>query len=128
MNPRNHASPPTLQAGNRIFHQSANIVWPKDRSWCIHTEIDLMCTYVGGPESLIVKILGSPRLEAHVAHPQDEFWAHDPVNGPGLELGDRIGLVLDNETVEVGLGERIALRVNGLLQRISGRSGVIRRS
>lgn len=114
--------------GNRIFHQSANVVWPEDRSWCLHTEIDLMCTYVGGPESLILKILGSPCLEAHVAHPQDEFWAQDPVNGLGLEAGDRIGLIVGDDPVERSLGERIALGVHGLLQRIGGRSGVIRMS
>jgi len=112
--------------GDPSFYQTANIVWPEDRSWCVHTEIDLMCTYVGGPESLILKILGSPRLEAHAADPRDGFWEHDPVNGPGCESRDRIGLIPGNDPFEVGLGERVARVVHGLLQRIRGRSGVIR--
>ncbi len=112
--------------GDQSSYQTANIVWPEDRSWCLHTESDLMCTYVGGPESLIAKILSNPWLEAHVAHPRDAFWKHDPVNGPGLESGDRMGLIPGNYPVEVGLGERVAQGAHGLLQRISGRSGKIR--
>ena len=114
--------------GDRTFYQPANIVWPEEQSWCVHTEIDLKCTYVGGPESLIIKILGSPHLEAHVAHARDAFWEHDPVNGPGLEPGDRIGLILGNDPFEASLRERVARRMLGLLQRIRGRSGVIRMS
>ena len=77
-------------SGDQSFYQTANIVWPEDRSCCVKSETDLICTYVGGPESLIVKILGSPHLDAHVAHPRDAFWESDPVNGPGRESGDRI--------------------------------------
>ena len=33
--------------------QTANMVWPDDRSWCLATGIDLNTTYIGGPARLI---------------------------------------------------------------------------
>jgi hypothetical protein len=51
--------------------QSPNIWWPADASWCVATEIDLPCTYVGGDRALIDDLLVDPRLEAWEASLDD---------------------------------------------------------
>jgi hypothetical protein len=40
-----------------------NLMWPKDRSWCAVTDIDLDSTYVGGSADLIQEIVTSSELE-----------------------------------------------------------------
>jgi hypothetical protein len=50
---------------------SPNIFWPDDRSWCVATEIDLFCTYVGGSRALIDDLLADERLEVWEAHLDD---------------------------------------------------------
>jgi len=47
-----------------LFWQSASLWWPKDRSWCVATDIDLMCTYVGASIPCIEEILADKRVEA----------------------------------------------------------------
>jgi hypothetical protein len=44
--------------------QSANLWWPADRAWCVVTDIDLRCTYVGGSSACIAELLGTPGLES----------------------------------------------------------------
>jgi hypothetical protein len=56
--------------------QSPNIFWPDDVSWCVATEIDLYCTYVGGSRALIDDLLADQRLEVWEAHLEDPV-AHD---------------------------------------------------
>ena len=51
--------------------QSANLWWPADRSWCVVTDIDLMCSYVGGTAACIAELLGTPGIEAVPAAPED---------------------------------------------------------
>jgi hypothetical protein len=50
---------------------SPNIFWPDDLSWCVATEIDLFCTYVGGSRALIDELLADKRLEVWEAHLDD---------------------------------------------------------
>jgi hypothetical protein len=50
---------------------SPNIFWPDDVSWCVATEIDLFCTYVGGSRALIDDLLADERLEVWEAHLDD---------------------------------------------------------
>jgi hypothetical protein len=50
---------------------SPNLVWPDDVSWCVATEIDLFCTYVGGSRALIDELLADDRLEVWEAHLED---------------------------------------------------------
>ena len=50
---------------------SPNIFWPNDGSWCVATEIDLFCTYVGGSRALIDELLADERLEVWEAHLDD---------------------------------------------------------
>ena len=45
-------------------HQTANLAWPEDRSWCLATEIDAEVTYVGGRKELFSAILEEPGLES----------------------------------------------------------------
>jgi hypothetical protein len=56
---------------NWFLPQSPNIFWPHDVSWCVATEIDLFCTYVGGSRALIDELLADERLEVWEAHLDD---------------------------------------------------------
>ena len=46
-----------------VWSNSPNIWWPKDRSWCVATDIDLCHTYIGGSRECIEAILSHPELE-----------------------------------------------------------------
>ena len=59
--------------------QSANIWWPADRAWCVVSDIDLRCTYVGGSATCIGELLAAPGLETAPADAADRV-AVDPVN------------------------------------------------
>jgi hypothetical protein len=56
--------------------QSPNLFWPDDASWCVATEIDLYCTYLGGSRALIDELLADERLEVWEANLDDPV-AHD---------------------------------------------------
>lgn len=47
-----------------FFPQSPNLWWPRDRAWCVATDVDLDSTYVGGSARLIADLTDGPRLEA----------------------------------------------------------------
>lgn len=47
-----------------FFPQSPNLWWPRDRAWCVATDVDLDSTYVGGSARLIADLTSGPRLEA----------------------------------------------------------------
>jgi hypothetical protein len=51
--------------------QTPNLWWPSDRAWCVATEIDLPCTYIGGPSAMIELLLSDERIEALPAAPGD---------------------------------------------------------
>jgi hypothetical protein len=61
---------------NWFLPHSPNIFWPNDLSWCVASEIDLFCTYVGGSRALIDDLLADERLEVWEAHLNDPI-AHD---------------------------------------------------
>jgi hypothetical protein len=52
--------------------------WPDDRAWVVVTEIDFGCTYVGGSDETIERLLAHPGLEAWAAQLSDRFT--DPLN------------------------------------------------
>lgn len=63
------------------FRQSAGLWWPRDRAWCVVTEIDLMWTYVGGSVDCIEAILSDDRLESWPATLDDRVDIHgDRIN------------------------------------------------
>ena len=62
---------------------SPNIWWPRDRAWCVTTDIDLFDTFVGGSKECIEAVLGSPDLEA-------------------LATTLDAGISLDGDTINVG--------------------------
>ena len=64
--------PPDIEQ-NKVHYQSANMVWPEDRSWCLATEIDLPCTFISGSRELISSVLNEPHLEARIVLPGDRF-------------------------------------------------------
>lgn len=70
---------------------TANLIWPDDARWCIATEIDHMCTYVGGSQELISKVLHHEGLESYEAYPDDHAWL-DTVNPPSENTEDVIGI------------------------------------
>ncbi|MGH8919035.1 MAG: hypothetical protein ACRD0H_12055, partial [Actinomycetes bacterium] len=47
-------SGPLLSA---VMFRSANLWWPDDRSWCVATEVDMDCTYVGGSAECVADLL-----------------------------------------------------------------------
>ena len=76
---------------------SPNLWWPDDRAWCVASEIDLASTYVGGSVALINDVLGSPRLEAQPASPDEDFRQRLPEwLAPALQ--DAVNEVLDSGT------------------------------
>lgn len=67
-------------------HQSANLVWPEDRSWCVHTEIDFNTTYIAGTQALVDDLLACEALEAFQVDPSDGVsYAADTVNPKPLD-------------------------------------------
>ena len=50
--------------GEGGWFQSPTLWWPDDRSWFVHTEIDAMCTYVGGSRDMIDSLVGQQILES----------------------------------------------------------------
>ena len=60
-----------------------NIWWPKDRAWCVATDIDLFDSYVGGTEDCIKAILNNPALEALPTTPDARVdLLADEINAP----------------------------------------------
>ena len=52
-------------------HQTPNLWWPNDRSWCVASEIDFCSTYIGGSPALVERLLRDERLEAIPARLED---------------------------------------------------------
>lgn len=48
-----------------------NLVWPADRAWLCHTDVDGLSTYVGGTAAAIDAVLRHPGLEALAVQPND---------------------------------------------------------
>lgn len=65
--------------------QTANLVWPDDRAWCLATEIDSEVTYVGGSEELIAAVLGSEELETRAVSPKARLLGFHNVLQPVVE-------------------------------------------
>ncbi len=64
-----------------FWRQSASLIWPPDRSWCVATEIDWDSTLVAGSDLLIDAVLTEPDLEAlEVDYHDDLSQAGDVVN------------------------------------------------
>jgi hypothetical protein len=49
------------------WYQSANIVWPADRSWCLAMEIDFFTAYMGCSRSVADLLLSNRRIECSIA-------------------------------------------------------------
>ena len=62
---------------------SPNIWWPKDRSWCVATDIDLCHTCIGGSRECIEAILSHPDLETlPTALDASTYLISDTINAP----------------------------------------------
>lgn len=63
------------------FDQRAHLWWPRDRSWCVATDVDLMTTYVAGSVECIGAVLAEGELESFpVTADQKVTWDSDTVN------------------------------------------------
>ena len=47
-----------------VWSKSQDLWWPRDRSWCVGTDIDLCYTYIGSGRECIEAVLNHPYLEA----------------------------------------------------------------
>jgi hypothetical protein len=55
--------------------------WPKDASWCVGTDVDLMTTYVGASGAAIEALLADDQLEVlAVPDSQSVTWQADTIN------------------------------------------------
>lgn len=68
-----------LSLSERV-RQTPNIWWPMDRSWCVVSDVDLDCTYVGGTADAIEAILSDIDLEVLPARLTDR--RQTPPSGP----------------------------------------------
>lgn len=57
----------------RFISQSPNLLWPRDRSWCVATEIDFDSTLIGGSRSVIDEMLNQQALEVWRVQPSDSL-------------------------------------------------------
>jgi hypothetical protein len=70
-----------------ISAQSANLVWPKNHSWCVATEIDWDSTLVAGSAAMTRALLADRRIETFPVDYRDDLsWFGDTINPspPGL--------------------------------------------
>jgi hypothetical protein len=56
---------------SHFLPQSPNLFWPEDHAWCVASEIDLQCTFVGGSHALADNILANSALEAWRVFPNN---------------------------------------------------------
>jgi hypothetical protein len=71
----------TLEGTSFFLQRSPNLFWPKDRAWCVATEVDLFCTIVAGSEMLAESLVSDERLEAWRVSPDDPISADsDQIN------------------------------------------------
>src|SRR5262245_42984230 len=69
--------------GTPHWWQSPSLWWPDDRAWCVETDVDFMCTYVGGTRECIEELAAHDELEAVVIDPADGVtWSADELNPP----------------------------------------------
>ena len=65
----------------RVWSQSANLIWPKDHSWCVATEIDWDSTLVAAPTATCAALLADDRLETFEVDYDDNLnWYGDTIN------------------------------------------------
>ena len=58
---------------DHLRHQLINIVWPRDRSWLLHSDIDSPETYVAASAAAAEDLLGDEELEAALADRHDRL-------------------------------------------------------
>lgn len=58
------------------LEQTPNLLWPRDNSWMVVSEIDFDSTLIGANSNLIDSVLANPELESWRVQPEDSL-AHD---------------------------------------------------
>ncbi len=54
----------TMSLSDDAYWLTASMWWPEDRSWFVHTEVDLASTYVGGTKACLLDVLGETSIES----------------------------------------------------------------
>ncbi|MEV4379484.1 hypothetical protein [Streptosporangium sp. NPDC049644] len=63
--------------------QRAGLWWPRDRAWCVATDVDLMTTYVGGTDECIATLVADDELEVMKVSVDHRLgWDGDSLNPP----------------------------------------------
>lgn len=65
--------PPKQDPSEFLKREAPNLIWPKDRSWFVASEVDFDSTLVGGNAALIDGIIESSKLEAWRIRPTDSL-------------------------------------------------------
>jgi hypothetical protein len=61
--------------------QSPNLWWPRDRAWCVATEIDLKSTHVGANRGCAERMTSTPGVEAYrISSDSGIDWLSDPLD------------------------------------------------
>jgi hypothetical protein len=63
------------------FRDPPCLWWPRDRAWCVGSDIDLMTTYVGASRACVEALLADNEIEAlSVSVDQRVTWDADEIN------------------------------------------------
>lgn len=121
----------TATVGLAHLDQTANLWWPSDHAWAVASELDLACTYVGGPAELVEAIVRDTAIEALAAAPDDPLahvedwvarWADSAVDQL-LGTGDAT-VETSRGTVQAHLTRPTRLRAGRLQTTRTGDNGV----
>jgi hypothetical protein len=78
--------PPPKAQCEQVLRDVPNLIWPRDHSWFLISEVDFDSTLVGGDAKLIKTILESPQLEVWPVDEADSLAADgDKINVSGQD-------------------------------------------
>ena len=106
--------------------------WPKDRAWCVASEIDLPWTYVGASASIVADLLAEPRIAAQPASEDESCqrkvtgWLAEVIEAAVAELFESGTTTIETSrgAVRAELERPRRWRQDGLRTSRVGRNGV----
>jgi hypothetical protein len=67
------APAPEQEPSSFLQREAPNLIWPRDHSWFVASEVDFDSTLIGGRAGLIDAIIESSKLEAWRTRPNDSL-------------------------------------------------------